>query len=177
MAAVEMFVVATPTSQLLYVRSFLATTAEGVIHFEVTPNPTQNWLARQMTEAFPWDTAPRYLLRDRDASYGQAFRDRVQAMAIKEVVTAARSPWQNPYVERIIGLIRRECLNHVVIFDERHLHGVLSSYFCYYHKTRTHLSLDKDCPESRTVQLPAVGKIIAFPEVGGLHHRYERRAA
>ena len=91
--------------------------------------------------------------------------------------TARTSPWQNPYVERIIGSIRRECLNHVIIFDERHLRGVLSSYFCYYHKTRTHLLLDKDCPESRTVHLPTVGKIIAFPEVGGLHHRYERRAA
>ncbi len=177
MAAVDMFVVATATFQLLYALIVLGHDRRRVIHFEVTPNPTQIWLARQMTEAFPWDTAPRYLLRDRDASYGQAFRDRVQAMAIKEVVTAARSPWQNPYVERIIGSIRRECLNHVIIFDERHLRGVLSSYFCYYHKTRTHLSLDKDCPESRTVHLPAAGKIIAFPEVGGLHHRYERRAA
>ena len=177
MAAVDMFVVATATFQLLYALIVLGHDRRRVIHFQVTPNPTQIWLARQMTEAFPWDTAPRYLLRDRDASYGQAFRDRVQAMAIKEVVTAARSPWQNPYVERIIGSIRRECLNHVIIYDERHLRGVLSSYFCYYHKTRMHLSLDKDCPESRTVHLPAVGKIIAFPEVGGLHHRYERRAA
>jgi transposase InsO family protein len=130
-----------------------------------------------MTEAFPWDTVPRYLLRDRDASYGRVFRDRVRAMGIKEVVTAARSPWQNAYVERIIGSIRRECLNHVIIFDERHLRGVLSSYFHYYHKTRTHLSLDKDCPETRPVHRPAAGKIIAFPEVFGLHHRYERRAA
>jgi transposase InsO family protein len=177
MAAVDMFVVATATFQLLYALIVLGHDRRRVIHFEVTPNPTQIWLARQMTEAFPWDTAPRYLVRDRDASYGQIFRDRVRAMGIREVVTAARSPWQNAYVERIIGSIRRECLNHVIIFDERHLRRVLSSYFFYYHKTRTHLSLDKDCPESRTVQLPAVGKIIAFPEVGGLHHRYERRAA
>jgi transposase InsO family protein len=97
-----------------------------------------------MTEAFPWNTAPRYLLRDRDASYGQAFRDRIRAMQVKEVVIAARSPWQNAYVDRIIGSIRRECLDHVIIFDERHLRDVLSSYFHYYHKTRTHLSLDKD---------------------------------
>jgi hypothetical protein len=137
MSAVDMFVVATATFQLLYALIVLGHDRRRVIHFEVTPNPTQIWLARQMTEAFPWDTAPRYLLRDRDASYGQAFRDRVQAMAIKEVVTAARSPWQNPYVERIIGSIRRECLNHVIIYDERHLRGVLSSYFCYYHKTRS----------------------------------------
>jgi transposase InsO family protein len=130
-----------------------------------------------MTEAFPWDAAPRYLLRDRDASYGQAFRDRVRRMGMKDVVTAPRSPWQNPYVERLIGSIRRECLDHIIIFNERHLRCVLSSYFHYYHVTRTHLSLDKDCPESRPIHRPAAGKIVAFPEVGGLHHRYERCAA
>jgi putative transposase len=177
MAAVDMFVVATATFRLLYALIVLGHDRRRIIHFEVTQNPTQVWLARQMTEAFPWDTAPRYLLRDRDASYGQTFRDRVAAMAIKEVVTAARSPWQNPYVERVIGSIRRECLNHIIIFDECHLRDVLSSYFQYYHQTRTHLSLDKDCPDTRPVHRPAAGKIIAFPEVGGLHHRYERRAA
>jgi len=177
MAAVDTFVVATATFRLLYTLIVLGHDRRRIIHFEVTQNPTQVWLARQMTEAFPWDTAPRYLLRDRDASYGQTFRDRVEAMAIKEVVTAARSPWQNPYVERVIGSIRRECLNHIIIFDERHLRGVLSSYFQYYHQTRTHLSLDKDCPDTRPVHRPAAGKIIALPEVGELHHRYERRAA
>jgi putative transposase len=177
MAAVDMFVVATATFRLLYALIVLGHDRRRIIHFEVTQNPTQVWLARQMTEAFPWDTAPRYLLRDRDASYGQAFRDRVEAMAIKEVVTAAQSPWQNPYVERVIGSIRRECLNHIIIFDECHLRGVLSSYFHYYHQARTHLSLDKDCPDTRPVHRPAAGKIIAFPEVAGLHHRYERRAA
>ena len=130
-----------------------------------------------MTEAFPWDTAPRYLLRDRDASYGPGFRDRVRVMGINEVVTAPRSPWQNPYVERLIGSIRRECLAHIVIFDELHLRRILSSYVQYYQRTRTHLSLDKDCPQPRPISPPAGGKIIAFPEVGGLHHRYERRAA
>jgi transposase InsO family protein len=104
------------------------------------------WLSRQVTEAFPWDTAPRYLLRDRDASYGSEFRCRVEAM---EVITAPRSPWQNAYVERVIGSIRRECLDHIVIFNERHLRRVLSSYVDYYQRTRTHLSLDKDCPDSR----------------------------
>jgi putative transposase len=177
MAAVDMFVIATATFQLLYALIVLGHDRRRVIHFEVTPNPTQIWLARQMTEAFPWDTAPRYLLRDRDASYGPIFRVRVRAMGIKEVVIAARSPWQNAYVERIIGSIRRECLNHVIIFDERHLRRVLSSYFHYYHKARTHLSLGKDCPETRPIPRPASGQIIAFPEVGGLHHRYERRAA
>jgi transposase InsO family protein len=130
-----------------------------------------------MTEAFPWDTSPRYLLRDRDASYGPTFRGRLQAMGIKEVVTAPRSPWQNAYVERVIGSVRRECLDHVIIFDERHLQSVLLSYFHYYNKVRTHLSLDKDCPESRPIHLPAAGEVIPFPEVGGLHHRYERLAA
>jgi len=118
-----------------------------------------------------------YLLRDRDASYGSAFRNRVQAMGIKEVVTAPRSPWQNPYVERLIGSIRRECLDHIIIFNERHLRGVLSRYFQYHHRTRTHLSLDKDCPQPRRIQPASAGEIIVFPEVGGLHHRYERRAA
>jgi putative transposase len=175
--AVDMFVVATATFRLLYTVIVLGHDRRRIIHFNVTQNPTQVWLARQMTEAFPWDTAPRYLLRDRDAAYGSAFRGRLQAMGIKEVVTARRSPWQNAYVERVIGSVRRECLDHVIIFDERHLHRVLSLYFQYYQSARTHLSLHKDCPESRPIQLPAAGKIIAFPEVGGLHNRYERRAA
>jgi hypothetical protein len=146
---------------------------EGVVSKRID----QSWLARQITEAFPWDTAPRFLLRDRDTSYGQIFRDRVQAMAIEQVVTAPRSPWQNAYVERIIGSIRRECLDHVVVFDERHLRRVLSAYFRYHHRSRTHLSLDKDCPEPRPIQPPSAGTVVAFPQVGGLHHRYERRAA
>jgi transposase InsO family protein len=176
-AAIDMFVIATATFRLLYALIVLRHDRRTIIHFDVTENPTQAWLARQMTEAFPWDTAPRYLLRDRDASYGQSFRDRVQVMGINEVVPAPRSPWQNAYVERIIGSIRHECLDHVVIFDERHLRRTLSSYVQYYHRTRTHLSLDKDCPETRPRQPPTAGKIIAFPEVAGLHHRYERRAA
>ena len=139
--AIDMFVVATATCRLLYTVIVLGHDRRRIIHFDVTQNPTQVWLARQITEAFPWDTAPRFLLRDRDRSYGQVFRDRICMMGIKEVVTAARSPWQNAYVERIIGSVRRECLDHVIIFDEHHLRGVLSSYFHYYHKTRTHLAL------------------------------------
>src|SRR3981081_3551182 len=131
-AAVDMFVVATATFRLLYALIVLGHDRRRIIHFEVSQNPTQVWLARQMTEAFPWDTAPRYLLRDQDAAYGQTFRNRVAAMAIKEVVTAVRPPWQNPYVERVIGSIRRECLNHIIIFDECHLRDVLSSYLQYY---------------------------------------------
>src|SRR6266481_2184706 len=176
-AAIDMFVVVTATFRLLYALIVLGLDRRRVIHFDVTPTPRQDWLSGQMTEAFPWDTTPRYLLRDRGKSYGPAFRDRVWAMGIEEVVIAPRSPWQNPYVERLIGSIRRECLDHVIILNERHLRRVLSSYFQYHHNARTHLSLSKDCPRPRRVQLPSAGNIIAFPEVGGLHHRYERRAA
>src|ERR1035437_8711200 len=147
-AAIDMFVVATVTFRLLYALIVLSHDRRAIIHFDVTENPPQGWLARQMAEAFPWDTAPGYLLRDRDASYGQSFRDRVEAMGINEVGTASRSPWQNAYVGRIIGSIRRECLDHIVIFDERHLRRILSSYVQYYHRTRTHLSLAKDCPQT-----------------------------
>jgi putative transposase len=176
-AAVDMFVVATATFGLLYAVIFLDHHRRRIIHFEVTQNPTQAWLARQITEAFPWDTAPRYLLRDRDTSYGQDFRDHVRGMGIEEVITASRSPWQNPFVERVIGSIRRECLDHVIIINERHLRRVLSSYVRYYHEWRTHLSLNKDCPETRPILPPAAGKIVAVAQLGGLHHRYERRAA
>src|ERR1700724_531534 len=175
--AIDMFVMATATFRLLYALIVLGHDRRRVIHFNVTQYPTQAWLSRQLTEAFPWDTAPRYLLRDRDTSYGPAFRNRVHAMGIEAVVTAPRCPWQNPSVERIIGSLRRECLDHIIIFNERQLRRVLSSYFQYHHQTRTHLSLDKDCPEPRPVHPPTAGNIIAFPEVGGLHHRYERRAA
>ncbi len=176
-AAIDMFVVATATFRLLYALIVLGLDRRRIVHFGVTENPTQVWLSRQMTEAFPWDTAPRYLLRDRDTSYGPAFRDRVQVMGIEQVVTAPRSPWQNPYAERLIGSIRRECLDHIIIFNESHLRRVLSSYFQYHHRSRTHLSLDKDCPQPRRIRPPSAGEIIAFPEVGGLHHRYGRRAA
>src|ERR1700732_3835661 len=126
--AVDMFVVATATFRLFYALIVLGHDRRSIFHFDVAQNPTQAWLSRQMTEAFPWETAPRYLLRDRDASYGQDFRDRIHAMGIKEVVTAPRSPWQNAYVERIIGSIRRECLDHIIIFNERHLRRLMSSY-------------------------------------------------
>jgi hypothetical protein len=126
-----------------------------------------------LREAFPFDTAPKYLLRDRDRIYGQEFRDQVAVMNINEVL-APRSPWQRAYVERVIGSIRRECLDPVIVFNEESLRRTLRSYFSYYHRSRLHLSLDKDSPDSRSVQ--SVGRVIAFPEVGGLHHRYERAA-
>ena len=119
----------------------------------------------------------RFLLRDRDAVYGVEFRDRVLSMGIEEVITAPRSPWQNPYVERVIGTLRRECLDHVIIINERHLQRILGSYLDYYHGSRTHLSLGKNTPYGRPVQPAITGKVISLPKVGGLHHRYERLAA
>jgi len=175
--AVDMFVVATATFRLLYTVIVLGHDRRRIIHFNVTQNPTQVWLAHQMTEAFPWDTAPQYLLRDRDASYGRAFRNRIQAMGITEAVTAARSPWQNAYVERIIGSVRRECLDHIIIFDERHLARravVLLSLL----PQDENASLARQGLSGEPSDTPTrCGKIVPFPEVGGLHHRYERLAA
>ena len=120
--------------------------------------------------------AARFLIRDRDGIYGSIFRSRVSNIGIQEVVTARRSPWQNPYVERLIGSIRRECLDHMIILHERHLKRILRSYFEYYHESRTHLSLDRNSPIQRELELSELGKVIAVPQVGGLHHRYRRAA-
>jgi len=176
-AAIDMFVVACASFRLLYVMVILDHDRRRIIHTAVTDHPISAWLSRQVTEAFPWNTAPRYLLRDRDASFGSYFCSGVEAMNITEVVMAPRSPWQNAYVERVIGSIRRECLDHIVIFSERHLRRALSSYVDYYQGSCTHLSLDKDCPDSRPIMPRKIGKVVAIPKVGGLHHRYERLAA
>src|SRR5438046_107758 len=135
------------------------------------------WTAQPIVDAFPDDSAPSYLLRDRDSVYGHVFRQRVKGMGVGEVLTAPQSPWQNPFAERLIGSIRRECLNHVLVLGERHLRRTLARYFAYYHRARTHLSLDKDAPHGRPIESPELGTIIPIPEVGGLHHRYVRRAA
>jgi transposase InsO family protein len=177
LVALDFFVVPTVTFRVLFVFVILTHERRRVVHFNITEHPTAQWTAQQGVEAFPWDEAPRYLLRDRDRIYGTAFRQRVRHMGIKEVLTAPQSPWQNPYVERLIGSIRRECLDQVIVLHERHLQHLLSSYFAYYHRWRTHLSLAMDCPISRPVEPPEVGKIIALPEVGGLHHHYARQAA
>ena len=155
----------------------LAHDRRRVVHLNVTDSPTAKWTAQQIVEAFPWDTAPRYLLRDRDGIYGHEFVGKVRSMGIREVKTAPRSPWQNPYAERLIGTLRRDCLDHVIILSENHLRRVLRAYLTYYHGCRTHLSLEKDSPEPRPVELPDQGKIIEIPMVGGLHHRYTRQAA
>ena len=177
LVSIDFLVVPTVRFQMLYVLVFLSVERRRVVHFNVTEHPTAEWTAQQVVEAFPWDTAPKYLLRDRDKTYGTWFRKRVKNMDIEEVLTAPHSPWQNPYSERLNGSIRRECLDQIIIFSEGHLRRVLKSYFEYYNQYRTHLSLDMDSPAGRPVQPPDQGKVVSIPQVGGLHHRYERRAA
>ena len=177
LVSIDLFVVPTATFGLLFAFIVLQHDRRRIVHVGVTAHPTAAWVAQQITEAFPWDTAPRFMIRDRNGVYGSIFCARVAAMRIKQVVTAPRSPWQNPFVERLIGSIRRECLEHVIVLNERHLRRILASYFDYYHRSRTHLSLGKDTPEGRPVQPSGVGKIVALPQLGGLHHRYERLAA
>jgi putative transposase len=177
LVALDFFVVPTITHKVLFVVLILAHERRRVVHFNMTEHPTAQWTAQQVVDAFPWDEAPRYLLRDRDRVYGTSLRQRVHNMGIEEVVIAPRSPWQNPYVERLIGSIRRDCLDHVIILHECHLRRLLTEYFHYNHHWRTHRALDMDCPQSRPVQWPELGQIRKVPEVGGLHHHYERRAA
>jgi putative transposase len=177
LVSTDFFVVPTVTFRALFVFIVLAHERRRVIHLNVTAHPTSEWTARQIAEAFPWDRAPRYLLHDRDSIYAGRFPDQVREMGIREVLTAPRSPWQSPYVERLIGSVRRECLDHVIVFNEASLRRTLKSYLRYYGSSRTHLSLGKDAPEGRTVQSPGIGPVIEQAEVGGRHHRYERRAA
>ncbi len=147
-----------------------------IVHFNVTVHPTARWAGQQIVEAFPYDEVPRFLLRDRDGIYGVDFRQRVKHLGIDEVVIAYRSPWQNHYVERLIGSIRHECVDRVIVFNEAHLRRILTSYFHYYHESRTHLSLERNTPVPRRVEHPSEGKVVAIPQVGGLHHRYTRAA-
>ena len=170
-------VVPTVRFKILYVFLVLSIERRHIIHFAVTQHPTAAWAAQQMVEAFLWDTAPKYLLRDRDRIYSDWFRRRVKNMRIEEVLTAPHSPWQNPYSERLNGSIRRECLDHVIVFGENHLRRILGEYVNYYNQSRTHLLLEVDSPESRPVQTPEQGRVAAMPQVDGLHHHYERRAA
>jgi putative transposase len=175
--SIDFFTVPTARLRVLFVLVVLAHHRRRVVHFNVTEHPTAVWTAQQLVDAFPDDSAPAYLLRDRDRVYGQPFRHRVKGMGIEEVLTAPQRPWQNPFVERLIGSVRRECLAHVVILGERHLRRILTTCFAYYHRARTHLTRDKDAPDGRPIEPPELGAIIPIPEVGGLHHRYVRRAA
>src|SRR2546429_4897440 len=174
LVSIDFFTVPTARLRVLFVLVVLAHHRRRVVHFNVTEHPTAHWTAQQIVDAFP---APPYLLRDRDQVYGQQFRHRVKGMRIAEVLTAPHSPWQNPFAERLIGSIRRECLNHVLVLGESHLRRILARYFSYYHRAHTHLALDKDAPDVRPVELSDAGRIVEIPEVGGLHHRYLRQAA
>jgi transposase InsO family protein len=174
-AAIDFFVVPTATFRVLYVFVVLSCDRRRIAHFNVTSSPNAKWTAQQIVNAFPDDIAPRFLMRDRDAIYGAAFRQRVTNMGIEQVVSAPRSPWQNPYIERLFGSIRRECLDHVIVLGENHLRRILRSYVAYYNESRTHLSLAKDAPDRRAVERH--GKVVALSRVGGLHHRYSRLVA
>ena len=175
-AAADFFVVPTATCRLLFVLVILAHERRRVVHIAVTGHPTAEWVAQQLREAFPWNEAPRYLVHDRDSAFS-AWATTAAAIGMEEIVTAPRSPWQNAYAERLIGSIRRECLDHIIIINERGLRRVLAAYVEYYSKARTHLALNQDAPVSRPVATPSDGEIVAVPCLGGLHHRYERRAA
>ena len=174
--AIDFFTVPTATFRILFAFVVMRHERRKVVHFNVTAHPTAVWTSQQIVEAFPDDTAPRFLIRDRDGIYGNAFQHRIKNMGIEEVICAPQSPWHNPYCERLVGSIRRECLNHVIVLNERHLMRILRVYLAYYHESRTHLSLDRNAPISREVEPPHRGRVVAIPQVGGLHHRYRRVA-
>ena len=176
-AACDFFTVPTATFRLLFVFFILSHDRRKILHVNVTDAPTAEWTAQQVVNAFPYDTAPKYLLHDRDSFYGKAFKKRVKAMGIKAVITARKSPWQNPYAERWIGSARRDCVDHCIVLNERHLLHILKEYVEYYNNDRTHLGLDKDTPVHRPAELPEMGQVKARPVLGSLHHRYYRDAA
>jgi transposase InsO family protein len=175
-AAVDFFTVPTALFQVLYVWVVLRHARRKIVHFNVTAHPTAAWLAQQLREAFPMDQAPRYLIRDRDGAYGDAFRRCAESMGIEEVLIAPQSPWQNPFVERVIGTIRRDCLDHLIVLNEPHLRRIMARYLEYYHLARCHRSLQRNSPVPRTTEAPEQGGIVAIPYVSGLHHRYARAA-
>ena len=171
-ASIDMFVVPTVSFQLLYGLVILRHSRRKLLWLSVTAHPNAEWITRQLTEACGWNEAPRYLIRDRDGAYGEIFIRRLEAMGIRDRPSSARSPWQNGHAERLIGSIRRDCLDHVVVFGERHLRHLLNSYQRYYNEVRTHLSLQKDAPIPRAVR--SAGRVIPVPLLGGLHHQYVR---
>jgi transposase InsO family protein len=171
-AAIDFLVVPTLTFERLFAFIVLGIGRRNILWIGVTTNPTAEWLANQITEAFPWDTAPEYLIRDNDGAYGEVFTRRLRAMGIRDRPISPRSPWQNGYVERVIGSIRRECLDHVIVWSEAHLGRVLTSYAAYYNSVRTHLGLRKDAPHSRPIERR--GRIVTRDFLGGLHHQYCR---
>jgi transposase InsO family protein len=171
-AAIDLFVVPTIAFQQLFAFLVLRYERRQLLWFAVTRNPTAEWLARQITEAFPWDTAPKYLIRDNDRAFGVAFKARVRAMGIRDRPISFRSPWQNGYLERLIGSIRRECTDHLIVFSEEHLRRILAKYGTYYNEIRIHTTLGQDAPCARPIE--RFGNIVSYPSLGGLHHRYAR---
>ncbi len=176
-AAVDFFEVPTVAMRSLYEFLVLAHDRRKVLGFEVTDTPTGEWAAEQVIAALDFDGAPTFVLRDGDHKYGDVFGERIGLARLEEIISVRYSPWQNGYAERVIGSIRRECLDHVIIFGTDHLRRVLAEYLAYYHLSRTHLGLDEDCPESREVEPPEAGEILSLPVLRGLRHRYWRRAA
>jgi len=176
-AAIDFFTVPTVTFKTLYVFVVLSLDRRRIVHFNVTASPSAEWTSLQLIQAFPFESAPKYLIRDRDGIYGQSVVDALGCMGIEQIVASPRSPWQNGYCERVIGTIRRECLDHVIALNENHLRRVLKKYLAYYHTSRTHLGLEKDAPEPRAIQPREVGPVASEPVLGGLHHRYHRQAA
>src|SRR5438132_813067 len=172
-AAMDLFVTPTIGFDVLYTFIIVRLARRDLVWINVTPHPTADWIARQITEAFPWNEAPRYLIRDRDQVYGAAVTRRLRAMGIRDKPIAPGSPWQNGFAERLIGSIRRECVNHLVVLGEAHLRRILTKYAAYYNELRTHRSLNKDAPIRRAIQ--HVGRIVSAPVLGGLHHHYCRK--
>ena len=177
LVSIDFFVVPTATFRVLYVFLVLEHERRRIVHFNVTDGPSAQWTGQQLVNAFPYDSTPKYVIRDRDKIYGANFVARVRSMGIEQVLTAPRSPWQNAYCERVIGTLRRDCLDRVSILSEQHLRRILRKYLEYLHGSRTHLALDKDAPERRKRESIDGGKVVTLPMVGGLHHRYTRRAA
>jgi len=171
-AAIDLFTVRTISFKLLYVLVILRHHRRSLVQVAVTNNPTAEWIAGQVTEAFPWNEAPRHLIRDRDPAFGTKYTNRVHALGIRDHPITARSPWENGHVERLIGSTRRECLDHLIVFGEAHLRRSLQAYAAYYNEVRTHLSLSKDAPKFRRIQ--SLGSVAALPWLGGLHHQYVR---
>ncbi len=173
--AMDFFTVPTIFFKVLYVLILIDHERRRIVHFNVTTNPTSKWVIQQIRDAFPWDSSPRFLLHDRDPLF-MASQSSLKKMGMETVITVPHSPWQNAVAERMVGSLRRECFDHIIVLNEGHLRQKVSPYVDYYHSTRTHLGLDKQCPIHRDVQRDESGKVVAFPVLGGLHHRYERAA-
>ncbi len=175
--AVDSFTLPTIRFEILYVFVILALERRRLVFANVTTNPTAFWLGQQVVNAFPWDTAPKFLIRDRDGAYGEEFSRRVRSLGIRPVKTAVRSPKMNGHVERLVGSLRRELFDHVIVLNEAHATRLLREFQAWYNEDRPHLALAKDAPEHRPVEPPEMGEVISLPRLGGLHHRYARRAA